>query len=224
MRRKPVRHRIIRNYPTSWYAWSCVMRRRILAKKNFLGKQHVFRYFSVRLRRREGEKRKTPYGGSTRVLGEPAAVLYRLGSIINHWNSRNKKSRGFSATIITTERAAEKEKTSFAMRDCGSLLRKRFDEAMQKRSRSLGSFRARIPLIGLCGVGCRDTDARASLRCAMRAGAGSARRPSSARGASPRRRRTPQTGSATQPVPPPPGAPCVPSSLKEEGLLTRIRN
>ena len=49
-------------------------------------------------------------------------------------------------------------------------------------------------------------DARASLRCAMRAGAGSARRPSSARGASRRRRRTPQTGSATQPVPP--GAPC----------------
>jgi len=85
-------------------------------------------------------------------------------------------------------------------------LRKRCDEAMQKRSRSLGSFRARIPLIGLCGVGCRDTDARASLRCAMRAGAGSARRPSSARGASRRRRRTPQTGSATQPVPP--GAPC----------------
>ena len=77
---------------------------------------------------------------------------------------------------------------------------------MQKRSRSLGSFRARIPLIGLCGVGCRDTDARASLRCAMRAGAGSARRPSSARGASRRRRRTPQTGSATQPVPP--GAVC----------------
>ena len=72
----------------------------------------------------------------------------------------------------------------------------------------------------LCGV----ADARASLRCAMRAGAGSARRPSSARGASRRRRRTPQTGSATQPVPPPPGAPCVPSSLKEEGLLTRIRN
>ena len=78
---------------------------------------------------------------------------------------------------------------------------------MQKRSRSLGSFRARIPLIGLCGVGCRDTDARASLRCAMRAGAGSARRPStSARGTSRRRRRAPQTGSATQPVPP--GAVC----------------
>ena len=31
-------------------------------------------------------------------------------------------------------------------------MRKRCDEAMQKRSRSLGSFRARIPLIGLCGV------------------------------------------------------------------------
>ena len=29
----------------------------------------------------------------TRVFGEPAAVLYRLGSIIHHWNSRNKKSR-----------------------------------------------------------------------------------------------------------------------------------
>ena len=176
----------------------------------------MFRYFSVRLRRREGEKRKTPYGGSTRVLGEPAAVLYRLGSIINHWNLTKKKSRDFLAAIITTDyyhrgflryhyyhgACSRKEKNSFAMRDCGSLLRKRCDEAMQKRSRSLGSFRARIPLIGLCGVGCRDTDARASLRCAMRAGAGSARRHSSARGASRRRRRTPQTGSATQPVPP----------------------
>ena len=50
-------------------------------------------------------------------------------------------------------------------------------------------------------------DARASLRCAMRAGAGSARRPSaSARETSRRRRRAPQTGSATQPVPP--GAVC----------------
>jgi hypothetical protein len=29
----------------------------------------------------------------TRVLGEPAAVLYRLGSIINHWNLTKKKSR-----------------------------------------------------------------------------------------------------------------------------------
>ena len=173
----------------------------------FPGKQlAVFRYFSVRLRRREGEKRKTPYGGSTRVLGEPAAVLYRLGSIINHWNSRNKKSRGFFRCHYYHRARCRKEKTVVCDGDCGSLLRKRCDEAMQKRSRSLGSFRARIPLIGLCGVGCRDTDARASLRCAMRAGAGSARRPSSARGASRRRRRTPQTGSATQPVPP--GAPC----------------
>ena len=46
---------------------------------------------------REGEKRKTPYGGSTRVLGEPAAILYRLGSIINYGNSRNKKSPGHCA-------------------------------------------------------------------------------------------------------------------------------
>ena len=75
----------------------------------------MFRYFSVRLRRREGEKRKTPYGGSTRVLGEPAAVLYRLGSIINHWNSSNKKSRDFCDTIITTGLAVEKKKQSF---DC----------------------------------------------------------------------------------------------------------
>jgi len=51
-------------------------------------------------------------------------------------------------------------------------------------------------LIDLCGVGCRDAGARASLRCAMRAGARSARRPSaSARGTS---RRPPQTGSATR--------------------------
>ena len=64
-------------------------------KFDFPGKQHVFRYFSVRLRRRDVEKRKTPYVGSTRVLGEPAAILYRLklGSIINHWDSRNKKVR-----------------------------------------------------------------------------------------------------------------------------------
>ena len=71
----------------------------------------MFRCVSVRLLGREGEKTKNPVGLVTRVLGEPAAVLYRLGSIINHWNSRNKKSRGFSATIITTGLAAEKKKT-----------------------------------------------------------------------------------------------------------------
>ena len=162
----------------------------------------MFRCVSVRLLGREGEKTKNPVGLVTRVLGEPAAVLYRLGSIINHWNSTKKKSRDLMRYHYYHRACCRKRKTVVCDGDCGSLLRKRFDEAMQKRSRSLGSFRARIPLIGLCGVGCRDTDARASLRCAMRAGAGSARRPSSARGASRRRRRTPQTGSATQPVPP----------------------
>jgi hypothetical protein len=77
----------------------------------FPGKQHVFRYFSVRLRRREGEKRKTPYGGSTRVLGEPAAVLYRLGSIINHWNLTKKKSRGFFRYHYYHRARCRKEKT-----------------------------------------------------------------------------------------------------------------
>ena len=83
-----------------------------LALAVYPGKQlAVFRYFSVRLRRREGEKRKTPYGGSTRVLGEPAAVLYRLGSIINHWNSRNKKSRGFFRYHYYHRARCRKEKT-----------------------------------------------------------------------------------------------------------------
>ena len=109
------------------------------------GKQlAVFRYFSVRLRRREGEKRKTPYGGSTRVLGEPAAVLYRLGSIINHWNSRNKKSRGFSATIITTGLAAEKKKQSFAIAIvglfCGSDSTKRCKNAAEASEASEHEF------------------------------------------------------------------------------------
>ena len=116
------------------------------------GKQHVFRYFSVRLRRREGEKRKTPYGGSTRVLGEPAAVLYRLGSIINHWNLTKKKSRGFFDAIITTERAAEKKKQSFEMAIvglfCGSDATKRCKNTALASER----IRARFPLIGLCGV------------------------------------------------------------------------
>jgi len=76
-----------------------------------------------------------------------------------------------------------------------------------KPSRGKASERSSTNLIGLCGVGCRDAGARASLRCAMRAGTGSARRPSaSARDTSRRRRRAPQTGSATQPVPP--GATC----------------
>jgi len=38
----------------------------------------VFRCVSVRLRGREGEKTKKPIGLVTRVLGEPAPVLYRL--------------------------------------------------------------------------------------------------------------------------------------------------
>ena len=75
----------------------------------------MFRCVSVRLRGREGEKTKNPVGLVTRVLGEPAAVLYRLGSIINHWNLTKKKSRGFCDTIITTGLAAEKKKQSFAM-------------------------------------------------------------------------------------------------------------
>ena len=48
-----------------------------------------------------------------------------------------------------------------AKRDGGSVLRKFFDEAMQIRSPLPPELiRARIPLIGLCGVGCRDAGAR----------------------------------------------------------------
>ena len=47
---------------------------------------------------------------------------------------------------------------------------------MQKRSRSLGSFRARIPLIGLCVVGCRGAVGR-PLQGATSAGARSSRLP-----------------------------------------------
>jgi len=48
-----------------------------------------------------------------------------------------------------------------AKRDGESVLRKFFDEAMQIRSPLPPELiRARIPLIGLCGVGCRDAGAR----------------------------------------------------------------
>ena len=33
-------------------------------------------------------------------MGEPAAVLYRLGSIINHWNSRNKSHVIFAIPLL----------------------------------------------------------------------------------------------------------------------------
>ena len=77
-------------------------------------------------------------------MGEPAAVLYRLGSIINHWNSRNKKSRGFFDAIITTERAAEKKKQSFAMAIvglfCGSDATKRCKNAAEASEASEHEF------------------------------------------------------------------------------------
>ena len=101
----------------------------------------MFRCVSVRLRGREGEKTKNPVGLVTRVLGEPAAVLYRLGSIINHWNSRNKKSRDFLAAIITTERAAEKknERESVGL-FCGSDSTKRCKNAAEASEASEHEF------------------------------------------------------------------------------------
>ena len=76
----------------SW-ASSSIYRRAAASTSTPLAGPWERKRYTERLSRREGEKRKTPHWGSTRVLGEPAAILYRLGSIINHWNSRNKKSR-----------------------------------------------------------------------------------------------------------------------------------
>ena len=89
----------------------------------------------------------------------------------------------------------------------GSLLRKRWDETMQKRS---GGFRTHSrfdPLIGVC-VGCRDagvrrTFQRCMLRCAIRADAGSFLRPTARGKGTSRRLRAPQT--------PRPRSPCHPA-------------
>jgi len=46
-----------------------------------------------------------------------------------------EKSRELFDAIITKESAAEKKNEGETVGDCGSLLRKRFDEAKQKRNR-----------------------------------------------------------------------------------------
>ena len=139
-------------------------------------------------------KEKTPYGGSTRVLGEPAAVLYRLGSIINHWNSSNKKSRGFFRCHYYHRARCRKEKTIVCDCDCGSVLRKRFDEAMQKHSRGFRTHSRTNSSDWRVWGGCWAVGL--PLQSATSAGARSIRLPSaSARDTSRRRRRrrAPQT-------------------------------
>ena len=73
-----------------------------------------------------------------------------------------KKSRDFSATIITTERAAEKKKRYVCDSQIASAIwvssAEDFDETIQKRSRGFRTRRARILWILLCGDGQRSAD------------------------------------------------------------------
>ena len=82
-------------------------------------------------------------------MGEPAAVLYRLGSIINHWNSSKKKSRDFCATILPRGLQPKRKKRRLRCEIvglfCGSDATKRCKNAAEA-SEASERVRARIPL------------------------------------------------------------------------------